>query len=151
LGETLVQFDNSSKSAEMNEYSFFKFPNSDLTDMKKSEIKINISKYSKIDFTLENIFLIENILGYSYYLAFIENSLGQKKYYVFSEQSNKAMEYEIEGLFNNNNFTNEIIGFEKCCCLNENNKWQYYAIKKENSKCPEMKICTISIKQLCEK
>jgi len=150
LGKTLVHYDNININAEMSDYSFFKYPNSEIPELKKSEVQLNIEKYLKQNFTIEKTFLYDNILGDNYYLAMIKNSIGQIKYYIFSEQKNNKMEYELDGLFSKNDFSDKIKDLKDCCCINDNNKWELYEIDKINNKCPEMKICTISLKDLCE-
>ena len=150
LGQSLIQFNNSSKKAELNGYSFLSLPNSEVSELKKIEIKTNIEKYFKGEFTFEKSLEFENILGYIYYVAYIKNAINQRKYYVFSQQENKEFEYESEGVFVKSDNLKASEDINSCCCMNESNKWQVYPVNVEERSCPDFKLCTVYLnKEIC--
>lgn len=153
MGQSLIQFDNTSKKAELNGYSFLSYTNSEVNESKRGEIKASVERYFKGEFTFEKSFEFENILGYHFYLAYVKNAIGQKKYYVFSQQVDKQMEYEVEGVFIGNDDFKTFGDINDCCCLNEFSKWEVYAFGAEERKCPpEMKMCTVALNgELCKK
>jgi len=148
FGQSLIHFDNSSKKAELNGYSFLSYSNNQVSELKINEIKTSIEIYFKGEFKFERSYEFENILGYNYYVAYIRNAIDQRKYYVFSQQVDKQMEYELEGVFASNNASNA----STCCCMDESNKWQVYPFVAEDSIFPDFKLCTVSLnKEICKK
>lgn len=147
-----MQFDNSSKKAELNGYSFFNQPNFEVSEIKGKEIKTSIERIFKGEFTVERYFELENILGYNYYVAYVKNAIEQKKYYIFSQQVDKEMEYELEGLFVKSEAFKASEDIKDCCCLNESNKWEIYPLTAEDRICPDLRSCTVSLNdELCQK
>lgn len=108
-----------------------------------------MEKYSKEKFTFIKSQEFQNILGDNYYLVYVKNNEEKLTYYIFSQQVNKPMEFELSGLFENNN-SKTFSSVNSCCCLNNLNKWEIYIVKSENSKCPDMKICSVTLFELCE-